>query len=63
MPIWPVGSAAIMAGERMAAMTTISTGQQRPESSAPAAIELRGVHKHFGAVQAVRGIDLSIAPR
>jgi ABC-type branched-subunit amino acid transport system ATPase component len=28
----------------------------------PAAIELRGVHKHFGKVRAVRGVDLTIAP-
>ena len=27
-----------------------------------AAIELRGVHKHFGKVRAVRGVDLTIAP-
>jgi ABC-2 type transport system ATP-binding protein len=46
----------------MAAMTTTSTGQQRPETSGPAAIELRGVQKHFGRVRAVRGVDLTIAP-
>jgi ABC-2 type transport system ATP-binding protein len=45
----------------MTAMTTMSTGLQRPETSGPAAIELRGVHKHFGKVRAVRGVDLTIA--
>jgi ABC-2 type transport system ATP-binding protein len=43
-------------------MTTTSTGQPPQRVSARAAIELRGVHKHFGKVRAVRGIDLSIAP-
>ncbi len=27
----------------------------------PAAVALRGVHKNFGAVQAVKGIDLNVA--
>jgi ABC-2 type transport system ATP-binding protein len=27
----------------------------------PMAVTLRGIHKHFGPVQAVRGIDLDIA--
>jgi ABC-2 type transport system ATP-binding protein len=42
-------------------MTAMSTGRQRQEVGEPAAIDLRGVHKHFGRVRAVRGIDLSIA--
>jgi ABC-2 type transport system ATP-binding protein len=46
----------------MVAMTTTSTGQERPGVTGPAAIELRGVHKHFGKVRAVRGVDLTIAP-
>jgi ABC-2 type transport system ATP-binding protein len=41
---------------------TTSTGQRLQRVSARAAIELRGVHKHFGKLRAVRGIDLSIAP-
>ena len=32
----------------------------RPGSGPAGAISLHGVHKHFGAVQAVRGLDLSI---
>src|SRR5215510_13417152 len=47
---------------RMVAMTTMSTGQQQPGVTGPSAIELRGVHKHFGKVKAVQGIDLAIAP-
>ena len=31
------------------------------EGSVPAAVELVGVHKWFGQVHAVRGVDLSIA--
>src|SRR5262249_17302511 len=42
-------------------MTTTSTGKQRQEVSGQTAIDLRGVHKHFGKVRAVRGIDLAIA--
>jgi ABC-2 type transport system ATP-binding protein len=42
-------------------MTTTSTGEQRQEVSGQTAIDLRGVHKHFGKVRAVRGIDLAIA--
>ena len=38
------------------AMTTTSTGEQRPGLTGRAAIELRGVHKHFGKVRAVRGV-------
>ncbi|MGC8513957.1 MAG: ABC transporter ATP-binding protein [Acidimicrobiales bacterium] len=33
-----------------------------PGRNVEAAIELAGVHKHFGSVQAVRGIDLRIEP-
>src|SRR5215471_14494542 len=43
-------------------MTTTSTSELRQEVSGQTAIELRGVHKHFGKVRAIRGIDLSIAP-
>src|SRR5215510_1291894 len=43
-------------------MTTTSTGKQRQEVSRQTAIDLRGVHKHFGRVKAVQGIDLAIAP-
>src|SRR5215475_16185998 len=43
-------------------MTTISTDQQRQEVSAQTAVDLRGVHKSFGKVRAVQGIDLVIAP-
>ena len=32
------------------------------ESTAPLAIELKSVTKHFGHVQAVRGVDVNIAP-
>ena len=46
----------------MYAMTATSTAQQRQEVSRQTAIDLRGVHKHFGKVRAVRGIDLAIAP-
>jgi len=43
-------------------MTTTSTGQHRPEVSGQTAVDLRGVHKSFGKVRAVQGIDLVIAP-
>src|SRR5215469_20445 len=43
-------------------MTTTSTSELRQEVSGQTAIDLRGVHKHFGKVKAVRGIDLAIAP-
>ncbi len=46
----------------MVAMTTVSTERQRHGVTSPVAIELRSVHKHFGQVRAVRGIDLAIAP-
>ena len=52
----------------MGAMTT-GTGRQqqrdsavRPASGQEPAITLRNVHKHFGHVRAVQGVDLSIAP-
>src|SRR5215469_10274309 len=41
-------------------MTTTSTSELRQEVSGQTAIDLRGVHKHFGKVKAVRGIDLAI---
>ena len=37
-------------------------GRRPTGSGQPAAIALRGVRKHFGAVQAVRDIDLDVAP-
>jgi len=46
----------------MTPVTATSREQQRHDSTAPPAIYLRGVHKHFGRVRAVRGIDLTIAP-
>ncbi len=36
-------------------------GSPAPSAEVPA-VELRGVHKYFGAVQAVRGVDLTIRP-
>jgi ABC-2 type transport system ATP-binding protein len=45
----------------MMAMTTTSTGDQWPGVTGRAAIELRGVHKQFGKVRAVRGVNLTIA--
>ncbi len=43
-------------------MTTTEEGERRPGVTGHAAIELRCVHKHFGKVRAVRGVDLTIAP-
>src|SRR5215469_11242230 len=43
-------------------MTTTSTSELRQEVSGQTAIDLRGVHKHFGKVRAVKGISLTIAP-
>ena len=37
------------------------TASPRP-STAPPAIQLEGVHKAYGAVRAVDGLDLAIAP-
>ena len=46
----------------MTTTTNALPGQSSPNSvPAPLAVELRGVHKSFGSVQAVDGIDLSIA--
>jgi ABC-2 type transport system ATP-binding protein len=43
--------------------TNVSAGRgSRPSGGAqPLAIELRGLHKSFGSVQAVKGIDLNVA--
>jgi ABC-2 type transport system ATP-binding protein len=41
---------------------TTSARQPGAQSTGPAAIRLQGVTKAFGSVQAVRGIDLEIAP-
>jgi len=54
--------AARWADATMTPVTATSREQQRHDSTAPPAIYLRGVHKHFGRVRAVRGIDLTIAP-
>jgi len=45
-------------------LTNVDYGRgQGPSDSGPLlAVDLRGVHKHFGSVQAVRGIDLDMAP-
>ena len=47
-------------------MTVTNVDYGRPRDSAgsgtPQAVDLRGVHKSFGSVQAVRGIDLDITP-
>lgn len=43
-----------------AAPGAVSIGAADP--AAPRAVDLRGVHKTFGAVRAVRGIDLAIRP-
>ena len=45
-------------------VTDMADGRGRPPagSGQPAAVALRGVRKNFGSVQAVRGIDLDIAP-
>ena len=34
-------------------------GQARP--AGPSAVELHGIHKHFGHVHAVKGVDLTVA--
>ncbi len=40
-----------------------ATGLERHErATLPPAVDLRGVHKNFGSVRAVRGIDLTIRP-
>jgi len=46
----------------MVAMTKMSAGQERSWVPGQPAIELRGVHKYFGKVKAVRGVDLTITP-
>jgi hypothetical protein len=33
---------------------------RRDDTVWPPAVDLRGVHKHFGSVQAVRGVALAI---
>ncbi|MHB1432751.1 MAG: ABC transporter ATP-binding protein [Streptosporangiaceae bacterium] len=42
--------------------TTLDGDSSRPQVSGRLAIDLRAVRKNFGAVQAVRGVDLAIAP-
>ena len=41
-------------------MTATSRERQSDAVTGPPAIDLRGVHKHFGRVRAVRGVDLAI---
>jgi len=45
-------------------VTNVDYGRPRDPagSGTPQAVDLRGVHKSFGSVQAVRGIDLDITP-
>ena len=43
-------------------MTTTKTGRQPLGVTGTSAIDLRGVHKHFGDVHAVRGVTLGIEP-
>jgi len=45
-------------------MTNVGSGKEPRASSGaqPLAIELMGVHKSFGSVEAVKGIDLNVAP-
>ena len=38
------------------------TASPRPSDPHPPAIQLEGVHKAYGAVRAVDGLDLAIAP-
>ena len=42
-------------------MTTITLGTTAPRTTHAPAVRLAGVTKDFGAVQAVRGIDLELA--
>ena len=42
-------------------MRSVLGGQERQDRAVPPlAVDLRGVHKHFGSVQAVRGVALAI---
>ena len=41
--------------------TEFGNGAARQGRIQPPAIQLTGVHKHFGSVEAVRGVDLSVA--
>jgi ABC-2 type transport system ATP-binding protein len=44
-------------------ITNADTAQAgRPGGDIPPAVRLRGIRKSFGPVEAVRGIDLTIAP-
>jgi ABC-2 type transport system ATP-binding protein len=44
------------------AITNVDSGRApRPGGAQPPAIELTDIHKSFGAVEAVRGIDLKVA--
>ena len=49
----------------MAPMTDTSADTvraERPGRDIPPAVRLRGIRKSFGPVEAVRGIDLTVAP-
>ncbi len=41
--------------------TAIAAPARQDSSAGPRAIELQGVHKHFGHVHAVKGVDLTVA--
>ena len=41
--------------------TAIAAPTRQDSSAGPRAIELQGVHKHFGHVHAVKGVDLTVA--
>lgn len=43
-------------------VSQVGTGPPRGPTAEPLAVELCGVHKSFGTVQAVRGVDLTIRP-
>src|SRR5580698_9483958 len=43
-------------------VTTAFSGTGPSGGSAPLAVDLTGIHKSFGSVQAVNGVDLKIAP-
>jgi ABC-2 type transport system ATP-binding protein len=42
-------------------VTSTDTGSWRGQGAAPLAVDLVGIHKNFGQVRAVRGIDLKVA--
>jgi ABC-type branched-subunit amino acid transport system ATPase component len=40
----------------------VQSGVVGPTSSAPPAVEVQGLEKHFGAVTAVAGVSFAMAP-